>query len=760
MKKRFTPAILILISFLLIYTAAGQTVVIDIGQLKITDDINIIPDVNGKVLMTEEKLSSLKEKGLYNPIVLYPGWPLNYTGSTQRGGMYCKLDSDDDLEIVYNTGQQAYAWNIDGSVVDGWPVSMSLYADGAPAYGDIDGDGESEVVISTRTPGTANQGTLYAFEKNGSPVSGFPVTMSGGATKTPVLADLNGDGVYEIIVEERDYPTGFVGVYKGDGTSYPGFPVEMGEIPGSAVAVGDINGDNIPEIVAESYYNVYVYDNMGNLMEGFPYSPGSGRVFSYSSPVLADMDGDGNREILVGDHSINSGNGAVHVIHHDGTVMEGWPKTVSYWIYGPPAIGDIDGDGNLDVAVGDQVLSGSPADKVYVWDKDGNLLPGWPTPPMNAINNQIILADVDGDDEVELIWDDNTGVGSYIGYNHDGTVMAGWPLSINGSSFFNNPFITDINNDGIMDMSGAGINLGSNQLYFYLWNVNVPMNPEKSPLTILQYNVRHDGAYVMPSQLAAAFIASPLGICEGGEVQFTDQSTGNITSWEWTFEGGDPATSTDQNPLVTYASSGIYDVTLVISDGTSTDTLSQSGFIHVDYDPEIPETPTGPDFFHTDTLTFTLYETTSSNADEYIWELSPEGLGVITPGDTANQVKIYWTQDESYFVDLHVKALNICGESDFSETLTIYVNWDVGMNDEGSESQYRIYPNPNNGNFTLWFNREQEVQSVILLNSRGAEVVSYQPEKASCSFDNLTPGLYFLRIEMDGREYLEKVVVQ
>ena len=50
--------------------------------------------------------------------------------------------------------------------------------------------------------------------------------------------------------------------------------------------------------------------------------------------------------------------------------------------------------------------------------------------------------------------------------------------------------------------------------------------------------------------------------CTGATVQFMDQSLYNPTSWSWSFPGGSPATSTAQNPTVTYANNGLYDVTL------------------------------------------------------------------------------------------------------------------------------------------------------------------------------------------------------
>ena len=756
---------IILFAFLSLYafTSFSQKRVVDISELK-TIPKNLIPDVDGKVLIGEDIFQN--QIATYKSgIVEYPGWPQQLDGDTQRGGIYCNLDDDDALEVIYTVGQKTYAWNIDGSLVPGWPVSLQFYAYGAPACGDIDGDSEIEIVVSTRTAGTGNSGKVFAFEKDGSSVLGFPITLGGGATKTPVLADLNGDDVLEIIIEERDYPDGYVGVYYGDGTPYPGFPVAMDYIPASSVAVGDITGDDIPEIVAASYYSIIAYDVSGNMLAGFPFTPGNDRVFSYSSPVLADLDGDGNREIIVGDHSLSAGNGAVHILQNDGSLFPGWPKYVSNWIYAPPSVGDINGDGILDIAIGDQVLSGSPSDKVYVWDKDGNFLPGWPTSPIWAINSQILLTDLDGDNEVELMWDDNTSVGIYLGYNHDGTPMEGWPLNVQGSTFFINPFATDINGDGILDLSGAGKDINNGDCSIYLWNANVAVNEEKSFLPVLQYNVQHDGVYRDASVLQAGFIGTPLELCAGGNVQFTDLSTGNPTSWSWSFEGGDPTTSTEQNPEVFYENAGIWDVSLSISDGSENDMISKQDYIKVQYDTEIPEIPEGPNYVITDETPFTYYETSSANADSYIFELDPDDIGVIIMGDTLTKRKIYWDQGYAGQAFLKVKAINICGESDFSEPLVITINSTQDIVQNGKDELFSVFPNPASSKLkVIGLNLKTEGEKTIMVfNKYGQQLkeisLSKKTENISIDVQDWKPGLYFFSLMVNGENVANKKVV-
>ncbi|MFK7785679.1 MAG: S8 family serine peptidase [Crocinitomicaceae bacterium] len=69
--------------------------------------------------------------------------------------------------------------------------------------------------------------------------------------------------------------------------------------------------------------------------------------------------------------------------------------------------------------------------------------------------------------------------------------------------------------------------------------------------------------------------------CPGQNIQFTDISPGTPTYWEWYFPGGTPASSNVQNPVVSYAAPGSYDVTLIVSDGTNWDTLVKPAYITV-----------------------------------------------------------------------------------------------------------------------------------------------------------------------------------
>ncbi len=79
----------------------------------------------------------------------------------------------------------------------------------------------------------------------------------------------------------------------------------------------------------------------------------------------------------------------------------------------------------------------------------------------------------------------------------------------------------------------------------------------------------------------AVFEASATSITKGKQVEFTDLSTHNPTSWTWIFNGGTPSRSTEQNPTVTYDSEGVYDVKLIVKNTDGSSEIAKKGFITV-----------------------------------------------------------------------------------------------------------------------------------------------------------------------------------
>ena len=129
------------------------------------------------------------------------------------------------------------------------------------------------------------------------------------------------------------------------------------------LAFGDLNRDGHPDLVTGStdtrLFGAAIYAGrrqpFQHLISAWStktgaYLPAFPRLVDdwmfLTAPVLADVDGDGKPEIVMG-----NGAGYVHAFRLDGSEPKGWPKFVGQWVQASVAAGDIDGDGRIDVAV-------------------------------------------------------------------------------------------------------------------------------------------------------------------------------------------------------------------------------------------------------------------------------------------------------------------------------------------------------------------------------------------------------------------------
>ena len=154
----------------------------------------------------------------------------------------------------------------------------------------------------------------------------------------------------------------------------------------------------------------------------------------------------------------------------------------------------------------------------------------------------------------------------------------------------------------------------------------------------------------------AGFSASQTMGCEPLEVEFSNQSSSNATSWMWEFPGGSPATSTDENPTVTYGSSGTYSVTLTATNSLGESTVSETAYITV------IGVPTPGFTTSTDMLTAT-FSNTSSEATSYSWDF---GDGHVSTDESPAH-----TYEEDGIYEVSLSATNSCGTVVSTETITI-----------------------------------------------------------------------------------------
>ncbi len=174
----------------------------------------------------------------------------------------------------------------------------------------------------------------------------------------------------------------------------------------------------------------------------------------------------------------------------------------------------------------------------------------------------------------------------------------------------------------------------------------------------------------LPASVFQAFFNSnQTEACEGGSVSFFDQSPADVTSWDWVFEGGTPGTSTLENPVIEYFAAGIYDVSLTVSNGTSTSVLVLENYITVSAIPGTSPSPTGLTTVCASSAS-TPYSTAGiAGATSYDWVLDPVSAGNVS-GSGLN-VNILWTNGFLGDATLKVAGENLCGTGAYSYPLNI-----------------------------------------------------------------------------------------
>jgi uncharacterized repeat protein (TIGR01451 family) len=309
-----------------------------------------------------------------------PGWPV-MTDAGLFSAVACgDLDGDGSMELVWGSnGTNFYAVHANGTeIVDGDfnPTTQGVFKVlgggfnyGSPAIADIDGDGKSDVVYG------GSDGKLYCWRWNSAAVPGFPRVLNAGISCSPAVAYLDGPGdtTPEIVFAATNDS---LYVLEPNGANRPGFPIWVrtgGTTKTPSPAIADLDNDGFLDIVFQSTNGCYYCWNRNGValphMWNIRYSTKTSGA-SESSPVVADIDGDGWNDIILGDENgvLSAFSGAT------GTLLAGFPIQLAGEIRGTPAVGDIDRDGKTEVLVAGWDRN------LYVWDYDFPFQPNGQAP--------------------------------------------------------------------------------------------------------------------------------------------------------------------------------------------------------------------------------------------------------------------------------------------------------------------------------------------------------------------------------------------
>jgi len=226
---------------------------------------------------------------------------------------------------------------------------------------------------------------------------------------SPLCVDFDGNGSKEIIqstisLDFDDFvfgePIGEIAIWDADGDPLPGWPQPFFTDFESNVmtAVGDIDGDGAFElIVVDDYFlTVAAFEINGQSVEGeWPIEVGPWWAYISSDPVLADLDGDGDSEIIVALDAESSTDDGLFAIQGDGTYL--WERR--YTSHGPLSVADMDGDGDVEIALSG-FGPGISNVHTFLLDHQGQQIKRWRGgSPMGTV-----ISDLDGDGEQELLF--------------------------------------------------------------------------------------------------------------------------------------------------------------------------------------------------------------------------------------------------------------------------------------------------------------------------------------------------------------------
>ncbi len=340
------------------------------------------------------------------------------------------------------------------------PQSMPSAIDSSPAVADIDDDGVFEVVVGVGSAELAaryQNGSVIAFDgRTGKTEWAFDRSGDAGniwdennaqldgycepTYATPAIGDVDGDGSLDVVFASYDF---FIWAIDSTGVPLAGFPVNTDDTVWSSPGLFDVDGDGDVEIFigGDATPGGYV-DHLGGIFSAIDYSEGRPQLLwrrfpnevIYSSPAIADINGDGRFEAVVGSGDNwfivcrqlrdpqcgpNDGNDHTKVwaFHlDDGSDVAGWPVETGGTVWSSPAIGDVDADGRPEIVVG------SDDERVYTYNGDGSI--EWSVRPQfihlnggGIVRGSAVITDLDGDGDQDVVIGTSRGLALLDGQN-------------------------------------------------------------------------------------------------------------------------------------------------------------------------------------------------------------------------------------------------------------------------------------------------------------------------------------------------------
>ncbi len=674
--------------------------------------------------------------------------------------VFADFDGDNDLDLFIgdyysdgSTNKYGYIKYYQNDGTGTFTASGNLQANGSeikitysfsnpnlsPFFADIDGDDDLDLYIASN-----NRNILY-YENDGTGTLAAGVNMQADGIDLLFLnpypsitfADINGDGTKDLFIGEQE---GIIEYYKNDGTGTFFTESSFQELLTSNIknrlmspAFADLDGNGILDLYTGTLQNnLLYYENDGNMLFGFHSNVKDSILGHRLSPAFADLDGDGVLDLYVGNNTGNilyyKNDGSGTYTFQENLKADGLDFNLGY---PSPVFADIDGDGDLDLYVGDYYGN------IYFYENNG----------CGVFSSGIILeadgssidvgdnatpafADIDTDGDLDLFVGNNTGNINYYINNGSGVFSSQGLLQANGSDIstgsLSDPTFADLDGDGDLDLF-VGNDLG---YIFYYKNLSLISNAGEDTEKTCSLS------YMLNANQPDVGKTGTWTIQSGGTGSFDDVNAYNAT--------------------FTADAESVYVLRWTVSDGSSTvfDDV-QITFVADDVNPTITcvgNQTVDADSNHEYTVSGTEFDPTETsdncNVASVINDLNNSSTladEVLPEGTTTVQ----WTVTDD------AGNTQVC-------SFDILVNAFVGV-ENIDKNTVSIFPNPSNGIFTVsLISKIIGDYRISVINQLGMTIyMNKKSDSKSFRIDlsSYSKGIYFIKVTGNNKTIMKKIII-
>jgi hypothetical protein len=790
--KKFTPFV-IGACMLLSYCGMAQN---KVERAYLGPDGEILKETFYMDMPEAEKVPS------YNQL---PGWPKKVGAHPNfknfRGVTLADITGDGKDEILVAGYNRIQAFNGAGQLI--WTRTLTGTAIYPPSVAVMDGSGTLGIVQVTG--GVPNNGRIYYLNSNGDDMPGWPLSFANHwILCSPVIADVNGDGVSEIIVQTRT--SNNLHVLKTDGTPLnANWPVDLGGTPAVTPSVADIDNDGSVEIITATSDGVlHCFTPNGSSKPGFPV-PSDNYSFSYQSPLLVDFDGNDQLSIVGSTH----GNAPkFYVRNPNGTYRTGWPVPVegNSWTYSPPTVVDLTGDQNFNIFMS-RPIGEAEMPMLYGFNPDGSMMPNFPISKSGGLEGFISVADINLNGQHDLVFGSNMmvdGQGFIHAWEMDGSgQLPGFPLRPIGFTFMNGANLGDVNGDGMLNLVALSYEQSfqvTDSTFINVYDLQIPI--EQANVLFGTYKGSNDRRGFVPRTVAQAeIVVAPashnfgeVGVGQSSQPQmFTISNIGNApASITGTAIGGFQPGEFTLNDENTYPLNLLPDASITVevafspqSLGFKTAQLTVAANVAVPAAslsgtgveaPDIPVIFVTPNelFINEDVLVDVLYIYNQGTANllfevdiEYLdepgWLILSADNGMVEPGEYISLMASF--DDNFEFSETIVSYAKLLIESNDPETplvevpVTLIIT--VGL-DEVTSSLFIAYPIPASDKLIVEI--EMPISHLQLINSNGKVIHKWKLTGGNTTEINVSAyqsGVYLLQVvDKECKVFSKRVIIK